>query len=339
MRTARITGKDRFERPVFHCMSRGYDGNFVLGSPDEKEHFRRLLDRVVGFTGVELLTHCVMGNHFHLVVRIPPPPDGGIPDAELLRRMGRLYSRTKVANLRHDLREAREAGQEAIAEHLRRPFLRRMHSLSFFMKELKQRYSLWYNKRAGRRGTLWEDRFKSVLVEDGEALRTVCKYVDLNPVRAGLVEDPKDYRWCGYAEAVAGSAAAREGLRSAHAHPLTGEAPEWAELQGIYRVGLFGTGEVVERGGRVKRRGIDPAKVRETWERGGRLSWTEVVRCRTRYLTDSAVFGSRGFVERAAEAHRELFGRIRPREKAHPVPAEGLLGMCSLRDLRERPLG
>ena len=244
-----------------------------------------------------------------------------------------------MANLRHDLREAREAGQDAIAEHLRRPFLRRMHSLSFFMKELKQRYSLWYNKRAGRRGTLWEDRFKSVLVEDGEALRTVCKYVDLNPVRAGLVEDPKDYRWCGYAEAVAGSAAAREGLRSAHVHPLTGEAPEWAELQGIYRVGLFGTGEVVERGGRVKRRGIDPAKVRETWERGGRLSWSEVVRCRTRYLTDSAVFGSRGFVERAAEAHRELFGRIRPREKAHPVPAEGLLDMCSLRDLRERPLG
>ena len=55
-------------------------------------------------------------------------------------------------------------------------------------------------------------RFKSVLVEDGEALRTMALYVDLNPVRAGLVEDPKDYRWTGYGEASGGSKRARRGL-------------------------------------------------------------------------------------------------------------------------------
>jgi hypothetical protein len=41
------------------------------------------------------------------------------------------------------------------------------------------------------------------MVEDGEALRTISAYLDLNPVRAGLVDDPKDYRWGGYAEAMA----------------------------------------------------------------------------------------------------------------------------------------
>jgi hypothetical protein len=56
-----------------------------------------------------------------------------------------------------------------------------------------------------RQGTLWEERFKSVLVEGaGPALSVMAAYIDMNPVRAGLVSDPKDYRWCGNAAAVAG---------------------------------------------------------------------------------------------------------------------------------------
>jgi hypothetical protein len=52
-------------------------------------------------------------------------------------------------------------------------------------------------------GTLWEGRFKSVLVEGtGQTLSTMAAYIDLNPVRAGIVKDPADYRWSGYAEAV-----------------------------------------------------------------------------------------------------------------------------------------
>jgi hypothetical protein len=62
-------------------------------------------------------------------------------------------------------------------------------------------------------GTLWMDRFKSVLVQgEGNPLQTMAAYIDLNPVRARLVADPKDYRWCGYAEAVAGHAKAQQGL-------------------------------------------------------------------------------------------------------------------------------
>jgi len=72
-------------------------------------------------------------------------------------------------------------------------FLDRLCSLEHFMKELKEGFSRWFNKRHGRRGTLWQDRYRSVLVEDGEALRTMAAYLDLNPVRAGLADDPKDY--------------------------------------------------------------------------------------------------------------------------------------------------
>ena len=339
MRKARITGKDRFVRPAYHCMSRGYDGNWIFGSDVEKDFFRKLLGSVVRFTGVELLTHSTMSNHFHLVIRVPPMPEGGLSDEALLERMKHLFSRATIADLRRRLGAARESGDDALADHWREKYVGRMHSLSFFMKELKQRYSQWYNKRVGRKGSLWEGRFKSVLVEDGEALHTMCKYVDLNPVRAGLVKDPKDYRWCGYAEAEAGVKASRAGLCSAYAHPITGEVPDWRAHRKLYRMALFGTGIEVKRGGEVLRKGVDPQRVRETWEKGGELSWGEVIHCRTRYLTDSLVFGSRGFVERAAEAHKELFGQLRNRNKAHPVPSGGLFEMCSMTAIREEPLG
>ena len=79
-----------------------------------------------------------------------------------------------------------------------------------FMKTVKQRFSVWYNRNHGRYGTLWADRFKSVVVEgEGNPLQTMAAYIDLNPVRAGIVDDPKNYRFCGYAEAVAGEGRAK----------------------------------------------------------------------------------------------------------------------------------
>jgi len=61
-----------------------------------------------------------------------------------------------------------------------------------------------YDRRKGRKGTLWEERYKSLLVEgDEKALMTVAAYIDLNPYRAEMVDRVEDYRWCGYASAVA----------------------------------------------------------------------------------------------------------------------------------------
>ena len=52
-----------------------------------------------------------------------------------------------------------------------------------------------YNIKRGRKGTFWAERFKSVIVEKGETLINCLVYIDLNPVRAGLVDRPEDYRW------------------------------------------------------------------------------------------------------------------------------------------------
>ena len=66
-----------------------------------------------------------------------------------------------------------------------------MWDVSGYLQRLKQRFTQWFNRRKGRRGVLWEERFKSVLVEgSGDPLSTMAAYIDLNPVRAGLVDDP-----------------------------------------------------------------------------------------------------------------------------------------------------
>lgn len=75
----------------------------------------------------------------------------------------------------------------------------------------------WFNRNNQRRGTLWEERFKSVIIESGVASRMMATYIDLNPVRAGMVKDPAEYRWSGYCETVRGGKTgngkmAREGL-------------------------------------------------------------------------------------------------------------------------------
>ena len=66
------------------------------------------------------------------------------------------------------------------------------------MKAVKYAYLQWYNKKTKRKGPVWQDRFKSVLLENDEKmLLTMAAYIDLNPVSAGFVKHPKDDRWSG----------------------------------------------------------------------------------------------------------------------------------------------
>ncbi|OGA67422.1 MAG: hypothetical protein A3G81_00985 [Betaproteobacteria bacterium RIFCSPLOWO2_12_FULL_65_14] len=66
------------------------------------------------------------------------------------------------------------------------------------MKHLAQRYSKRMNARHGRTGTLWEGRFHSGLVSSDHYALACYRYIDLNPVRAGLVPHPSEYRWSSY---------------------------------------------------------------------------------------------------------------------------------------------
>ncbi len=287
-----------------------------------KEIFRSQIWKVSDFCGVEILTYCIMSNHFHLLVRVPEKQE--VSDQELLRRFFVLYGEEKVsiASLTAMLKKD---GSEAKA--WRKLMLGRMGDVSIFMKMLKQRFSIWYNRSHERFGTLWAERFKSVLVEDiNVALEIVGAYIDLNPVRAALCRDPKDYRFCGYGEAIGGSERARSGICS-----LMRAKKVWPTAAREYRVGLFGMGAMPKAGGQPH---IDHKKVREVMKRGGRLSRVELLRCRVRYFSDGVVLGSEEFVRHQIEQVREELG---PMRKSGPRPMQGgdWGGLTVLRSLQK----
>jgi len=272
-------------------------------------------------------------------------------DEQLLKHLSCLYSTAQVKQVRWELEHYRDLGAEEAAEALREKYLCRMYDLSAYMKIVKQRFTQWFNKKHARKGTLWEDRFKSTLVEDGHAARVVAAYLDLNPVRAGLVRDPKDYRWCGYGEAVAGKKAAREGLQRVLFEKFSTVSSEklaakrvasWARLSREYRTMLFldGRAPQPEKEGGTRRKGVrtfTEKQVRKVLESGGKLSEVEMLHCRARYVADGMVFGTKGFLNHTFRLSRTWFsaGRKDGARKIRAVDTE----LCTMRDLQVRPLG
>ncbi len=353
--------KDSLDRPViYHCVTRVVERRLAFG-PVEKEQFRTYLRMYENFSGCRVLAYCLMCNHVHLLLEVPPMKPGGLSDAELLQRLRAIYPEAAVTAVAVELADARAKvaaglGGEALVTRIHERYTYRMHDLGEFMKVLLLRFSRWFNTKHERTGALWESRFKSVLVEEGEATKTIAAYIDLNPVRAGIVEDPADYRWSAYGEAMGGGARgngkkARAGLvRALCAHRgWEADAKHWTgEVSREYRMLLLqGAGEklkeVVNQSGetevQVIRKGMKQAAVNaelETLEQGRDVAISKMLRHRIRYFTDGAVIGSRRFVDELFGSARERFGQNR-RDGARKLrgacsAAAGLL--WSARDLR-----
>jgi putative transposase len=332
----------------YHCISRVVDRNRSMREA-EKRHFHRLMRRIEEFCGVQVVTYCLMENHFHLLVRVPCRQSmleqEPLTETRLRELLPLIYEGRQLREARQELdRAAVSSTPQWLAQILERYSARR-YSLSVFLKELKQRYTRWHNRKHQRVGTLWEHRFRSVLVEGDEtALLTIAAYIDLNPVRAGLVSDPKDYHWCGYAEAVAGDDSgggensAREGLSAIVERTSFGvnRRVTWRGAAARYRVLLFGQGEqrdADEKTGAAERLGMSREEVEAVLERGGELSVSEILRCKVRYLSEGAAIGSGEFLERVFEENRERFGRGR-REAGKTMRGSDWGGLQVLRGLR-----
>ncbi|HET9483743.1 MAG TPA: transposase [Xanthomonadales bacterium] len=74
----------------------------------------------------------------------------------------------------------------------------RRRALSLMMQSLGARYVMAFNRRHLRTGTLWEGRYRSCLVDNDRYALACSRYIELNPVRAGLVASPADFRWSSY---------------------------------------------------------------------------------------------------------------------------------------------
>ncbi len=75
-------------------------------------------------------------------------------------------------------------------------------ALPLMMQAVGRSYVRYFNNRHGRSGTLWEGRYRSALIETERYLLACMVYIDLNPVRAGMVAQPGDYPWSGYAHSL-----------------------------------------------------------------------------------------------------------------------------------------
>jgi putative transposase len=326
-----ITPRSRKRRPrailrgraaVYHIVSRCNGRQFFMEAATEKERFRDLLGRLVEFCGLRLLTYCLMSNHFHILVEVPKEI-GEINDAELIRRSALIYGGKEREGQPLSLDRIRLAlkvgGEER--ESMRRLLIGRMGSLPMFVKMLKQRYALGFNRQNDRVGTLWEGCYRSVLVEPSrEALLAVGAYIDLNPVRAGMVKDPKDYRWSGYGEAV--------GRGKLEQYALLARA--WKDEAPGER-GEMGTKREMKTERDMKR---EAAKDYRLYLIGGErlakgeLTRIDELRCRVRYFTEGVVIGSKAYVDRWFAENRGWFGRRKTGARPLHDSDSGLFGIA-----------
>jgi REP element-mobilizing transposase RayT len=318
----------------YHCISRVVDGRFIFRAAADRcleaEKFLSLMRRLEAFSGVRVLTYALMANHFHLLCEVPEPTP--LSQSELLARIEAGFGSARVQALKERLaRCAQQPDGIEQSNRLLEPFRKRMYNISIFIKELKGRFAQWYNRRHKRYGTLWAERFKSLLLEGGRAVATVAAYIDLNPVRATLCADPKDYRYCGYAEAIAKGSP--EGIRTILGLPRTA-CPE--ELDREYRKHLFLRGAVATENNPPA---FDLAKAQEVPEQEmGKVSLPERLRCKIRYFSDGVILGSRSFVEFHCQRLKQKIGYKRI---SGPTSLK-ILGPAALwvfRNLRVRTFG
>lgn len=274
MRQGRL--KLDYEDTWYHCYNRiaGMPGEFPFRDA-EKEQFIRILKRVSTLYTIRIVSYQVMSNHFHLLLKAPAAE----PSPEETCRRYHVFHRGK-----HTM----EPDSPAC-----RIWQARCRDVSWFMRHLQHLFTAWYNRTRSsrRRGSLWADRFKNTILEDGFAVWSCWKYIENNPVRAGLVKNCADYRFCSF------------GLwHQAGRHPFEDHVNE-AMLPVMQ--GLFGIGSMSEVRGR-----LDQALAEKAEHESIKAGFTTTVQRRVRHWTSGLVIGSELFV-------REVMSRYRNADDVH----------------------
>ena len=178
--------------PVNFVMSRTNGRVFLLKDPALKREIVDLLKRSAAFSGIELKAYCIMDDHFHFVCKVTKP-DEPANEKEILKRIAFLKGEKFAGRISDHWAELRESRLECQVEEELARWRGRMHDISEMTKTFKELVNVAYKRRRPHCGGLWSGRFKSTLVEDGKYLATCVRYVELNPVRARMVNRAHDY--------------------------------------------------------------------------------------------------------------------------------------------------
>ena len=298
-RIARI--KVSGEPTVYHVMSRTALDGFVLGDV-EKDFLLKLMRRLSGLYFAEIIGFCIMGNHFHLLCRM---------------HLGREYADDDIRQRYKAFFEGEIDGKDReLTDDQVERLRKKWEDLSEFMKDLKQNFSRFYNRRHNRKGFFWSERFKSVIVDNGDTLINCLAYIDLNPVRAQLVKKPEQYRWSSIGYHVQRDN--QDGLLSVDFGLAEFGDKNVEQRLNHYRKFLYEKGEISD--------------IAKEQARDYKLNEFDKFRYRTRYFIDSGIIGSREFVERIYQRFKHHF--LTDKEK-RPRAIKGLDGIYSLKNLSE----
>lgn len=303
-RSPRITNPS--EPTVYHLISRTTLFGFPL-EDEEKDYFVGLVRKFSRIYFVEILGYCCMGNHFHLLVRMFP--DGDYGDDNIRERFHYCYG-----------------AQRKLLDGQIPVFREKWSDLSEFMKDIKLGFTRYFNRKHDHKGYFWGDRFKSVIVEDGDALMNCLAYIDLNPVRAGLVERPEDYRWSSIGWHV--QTGNRGGFLSSDFGLEECSGLKVGERLRSYRKYLYEVGALDRETGAA----LKPDIVDEERKNDYELTRTRRFRYRTRYFTDSGIIGSKSFV---TQIYNSVRHRLPAKREKIPQEIKGLDGIFSLKKFLE----
>jgi REP element-mobilizing transposase RayT len=297
------------EKAVYHVMSRTALDGFPLQDV-EKDFMLDLIKRLSALYFTEILGFCLMGNHFHLLVKMIP--ENRYTDEQIQKRFVAFYG------------DSREFAEGQI------PYWReKLSNLSEFIREIKVGFARYYNRRYNRRGYFWGDRFKSVIVDKGETLINCLAYIDLNPLRAGIVDRPEDYRWnsLGYhfqSENKDQFLSTDFGLKEFNIKSQKERIRRYRRY--VYEAGAL------DRPEKMQAKVIEAKVVAKERKKEFEISRINRFRHRTRYFTDSGIIGSKEFV---AENYQRFIHLFYSKHEKKPKPIKGLDGIYSLKRLSE----
>jgi REP element-mobilizing transposase RayT len=307
-RVSRMIVQD--EPAIYHVMSKTALDGFPLQAY-EKDYLVEVIKRMANLFFAEIFGFSVMGNHFHALVKMIP--EDHFSDEEVRQRLIQFYGEKKAPIGEDQLPSMRQ----------------KLASLSELVREIKVNFTRFYNKRHGRRGYFWGDRFKSLIVEEGETLINCLAYIDLNPVRAGIVEKPEDYRWSSLGYHL--QTQNKDGFLSTDFGLKEFNVKSKKERVRRYRKYVYEAGSI-QSGDRPFAKTIPEKIVDKQRKKDFEITRTDRFIYRTRYFTDSGIIGSKEFVSNTYQQFKHLF---QSRQEKKPKAVKGLEGMFSLKRLSE----
>jgi len=273
-------------------------GNDTRLNDGEKEYFMGLMEKFASGFFVDIHAFAIMSNHFHILATGLESDAKKASPEELKERYRQMYGKNAeppegVYSSNGTLIPDEDGGIARLRA--------RLGDISRFVQELKQGFSRWYNKKHDRKGYLWRDRYTGVIVSKGDAQLTCSTYIDLNPVRAGIVKRPEDYRWCSLGQIVRNPERSRQLIKS------IAVSDEKNRLQ-WYREFVYVSGGIEKEG----KAHIPDELIEDVVRYHGKLGIGDSLRYRVRNICEGLAMGTHSFISKVQKRYNRKFIRPRP---------------------------